>query len=47
MYAVFKCSVESCSNLLAIQCNFHITPEFIMTTKDSVVKLFVKLVSLA
>ena len=41
---LFKCSVESCCNVIGyIQfCTVHITPEFIMTTKDSVVKLFVK-----
>ena len=32
--------------LAIILCAVHITPEFIMTTKDSVVKLFGKSVSL-
>ena len=45
--SVFKCSAESFLTLLVtIFCMVHITPEFIMTTKDSVVKLFVKSVPL-
>ena len=40
-------SVESCLVLLVkIVCMAHITPEFIMTMKDSLVKLFVKSVLL-
>ena len=36
-------SVESCLALLVkIVCMDYITPEFIMTMKDSLVKLFVK-----
>ena len=43
--SVLKCSVESCSNFIGY--NFlYGTPEFIMTMKDSVVKLFVKSVPL-
>ena len=39
--------IESCSNFIGIIfCMVHTTPEFIMTTKDSVVKLFGKSVPL-